>query len=71
METARWRWLYETSSLENSMKLWFGLVGAMMMIAFLASFVVKVKEPAMIAVTLMGVVMMVVDLWHARDETDT
>lgn len=53
------------------MKLWFGLVGAMMMIAFLASFVVKVKEPAMIAVTLMGVVMMVVDLWHARDETDT
>ncbi len=52
------------------MKLLFGLVGAVMMIAFLASFVVKVREPAMIAVVLIGVVMMVVDLWQARNEPD-
>ena len=53
------------------MKLLFGLIGAVLMIAFLASFVIKVQEPAMIAVVLVGVVMMVVDLWQARNEADT
>ncbi|MEO5696791.1 MAG: hypothetical protein ABIQ60_06600 [Burkholderiaceae bacterium] len=53
------------------MKLWFGLLGAAMMLAFLASFVIKVKEPAMMVVVVIGVVMMVVDLWHARNEEDT
>jgi multisubunit Na+/H+ antiporter MnhE subunit len=53
------------------MKLLFGLVGAAMVIAFLASFVVKVREPAMIAVVLIGVAMMLVDLWQARNEPDT
>lgn len=53
------------------MKLWFGLIGAAMMVAFLASFVIKVKEPAMIVVVLIGIVMMVVDLWQARNEEDT
>jgi hypothetical protein len=53
------------------MKLWFGLLGAAMMIAFLASFVIKVQEISMIVVSLIGVVLMVVDLWHARNEADT
>jgi hypothetical protein len=53
------------------MKLWFGLLGAAMMIAFLASFVIKVQEVSMIVVTLIGVVMMVIDLWNARNEADT
>lgn len=53
------------------MKLIFGLIGAALMVAFLASFVIKVKEPAMIVVVLVGVVMMLVDLWQARDEADT
>ena len=53
------------------MKLLFGLIGAALMVAFLASFVIKVKEPAMMIVVLIGIVMMVVDLWHARDEPDT
>lgn len=53
------------------MKLWFGLLGAAMMIAFLAGFVIKVKEPAMIIVVLVGIAMMVVDLWQARNEEDT
>lgn len=52
------------------MKLWFGLLGAAMMIAFLASFVVKVKEPAMVAVAVIGIVMMLIDLWQARNEPD-
>jgi len=53
------------------MKLIFGLIGAALMIAFLGSVIVKVREVALIGVVLVGVVMMVVDLWHARNEADT
>jgi membrane-bound ClpP family serine protease len=53
------------------MKLWYGLFGAALMVIFLASFVIKIKEPAMIAVVLIGVVMMVIDLWHSRNESDS
>lgn len=53
------------------MKLLFGLLGAVLMIAFLASFVIKVKEPAMVVVVLIGLVMMLADLWQARNEPDT
>ena len=53
------------------MKLQFGMIGGLLMIAFLASFVIKVKEPAMIAVVVVGVVMMLVDLWQARNEADS
>ena len=52
------------------MKLIYGLLGAVLVIAFLASFVLKVKEPAMIAVVLLGVAMMLVDVWQARNEPD-
>jgi hypothetical protein len=52
-------------------KLIYGLIGAALTIAFLASFVLKVKEPAMIVVVLIGIVMMLVDLWQARNESDT
>jgi len=53
------------------MKLIFGLLGAAMMLAFLASFVIKVKEPSMMTVVAIGIVMMLVDLWQARNEADT
>jgi hypothetical protein len=53
------------------MKLWYGLFGAALMVTFLASFVIKIKEPAMIVVVLIGVVMMVVDLWQSRNESDS
>jgi hypothetical protein len=53
------------------MKLIFGLMGAVLMLAFLGSVVVKVPEVALIVVMLIGVVLMVVDLWHARNEADT
>lgn len=53
------------------MKLLFGLIGATLVIAFLGSIIVKVKAPAMIVVMLIGVVMMLVDLWQARNEADT
>lgn len=53
------------------MKLLFGLIGAALMIAFLASFVIKIQEVPMIVVVLIGVAMMLVDLWQARNEADT
>jgi len=53
------------------MKLWYGIFGAVVMMAFLASFVIKIKEPAMIVVVLIGVAMMVVDLWQSRNESDS
>ena len=53
------------------MKLLYGLFGALVMMAFLASFVIKIKEPAMIVVVLIGVAMMVVDLWQSRNESDS
>ena len=52
------------------MKLIFGLLGAAMVVAFLAAFVLKVKEPAMTTVAVIGVLMMLVDLWQARNEVD-
>ena len=53
------------------MKLIFGLIGAALMLAFLAGFVIKVREPAMFVVVAIGVVMMLIDLWNARNEADT
>jgi hypothetical protein len=52
-------------------KLIFGLFGALLMVAFLASFIIKVKEISMVAVALFGIAMMLVDLWQARNEPDT
>jgi hypothetical protein len=57
---------------ENSqMKLVFGLFGAILMVAFLASFVIKVKAISMVVVALIGIALMLVDLWQARNEPDT
>jgi hypothetical protein len=53
------------------MKLLFGAIASAMMIAFLASFVIKVQEPMMMAVVLVGVILMLVDAWNARNEADT
>ncbi|HEX9721325.1 MAG TPA: hypothetical protein VGA59_16530 [Ramlibacter sp.] len=53
------------------MKLVFGLLGAILMVAFLTSFVIKVKEISMVVVALIGIALMLVDLWHARNEPDT
>lgn len=52
------------------MKLLYGLIGAALVIAFLGSIIWKVTEISLIVVVLIGVALMVVDLWHARDEAD-
>ena len=53
------------------MKLGFGLLGALLVLGLLGSIVVKVPELALIAVVTVGVVMMLIDLWQARNEPDT
>jgi hypothetical protein len=53
------------------MKLLFGMLGAVLMTVFLGSIVLKVKEPALVAVVLVGLLLMLVDLWQARNEKDT
>ncbi|MEO7392570.1 MAG: hypothetical protein ABIU58_10365 [Ramlibacter sp.] len=52
------------------MKLVFGLLGAALVIAFLGSIVFKVREISLIVVILIGILLMFVDLWHARNEPD-
>jgi hypothetical protein len=52
------------------MKLVYGLIGAGLMTAFLANFVLKIKEPAMMVVVAIGLVMVFVDLWQARNEAN-
>ncbi|MBU6259622.1 MAG: hypothetical protein KGL18_10335 [Burkholderiales bacterium] len=52
------------------MKLWFGLLGAAMMLAFLGAVALKVGEPALWVVVAVGVVLMGIDLWQARAEPD-
>jgi hypothetical protein len=53
------------------MKLLFGALGALMLIAFLSAIIVKVPEVALGVVMAIGVGMAVVDLWQARNEADT
>ncbi len=53
------------------MKLLFGLIGAALVLAFLAGIVLKVQEVALIVVVAVGLVLMAVDLWQARNEADS
>lgn len=55
----------------TTMKLLYGLIGAALVIAFLGSVVWKVREVSLVVVILIGVALMLVDLWHARNEADT
>ena len=53
------------------MKLLFGFIGVALAAAFLSSFAFKVREISMIVVVLIGLAMMAVDAWQARNESDT
>lgn len=53
------------------MKLLFGILGAALVIAFLGSIIWKVREISLVVVVLIGVALMAVDLWQARNEPDT
>ena len=47
-----------------------GIIAATLLIAFLAPPAVKLKEVALIAVMLIGVGMMLVDLWQSLQSKD-
>lgn len=50
------------------MKRLFGLVGAALLLAFLARFMIKIQEVAVIVVMPTGVMVMLVDFWQPHDE---
>jgi len=47
-----------------------GIVAAALLIAFIGPLVVKLKDPALIVVALLGVGMMAVDLWQSLKAKD-
>ena len=52
-------------------KIFAGIVAAALLLIFIGPVVVKLKDVALSCVVLIGVVMMVVDIWHAlRSEED-
>lgn len=48
----------------------FGAIGVVLMTLFLGSIVVKLKEPALIIVVLIGLVLMAIDAWQSVRERD-
>jgi hypothetical protein len=48
-----------------ALKIFSGLVAALLLIFFLAPVVIKLKSVALTAVILIGLVMMLIDLWQS------
>lgn len=51
-------------------RIFAGIIAATLLIAFLAPPALKLKDPALAAVILIGVVMMLVDLWQSLRSGD-
>jgi hypothetical protein len=51
-------------------KILAGIVAMALLIAYVAPPVVRLKDPALIIVVLIGVIMMLVDLWQSLKERD-
>jgi hypothetical protein len=54
----------------NPLKIFAGVVAVILMIGYLAPVVVKLRDPALTIVVLIGVVMMIVDLWQSLQAKD-
>lgn len=52
------------------MKLVSTLIGALLVIAFVAPPALKLKELALVVVILIGLVLMAIDLWQSLHERD-
>jgi hypothetical protein len=48
----------------------FGAIGVALMTVFLGAVAVKLKDPALTIVVLIGLVLMVVDYWQSLREND-
>jgi len=53
-----------------ALKIIAGIIAALLLVAFLAPPVLKLKDEALTAVVLIGVVMMLVDLWQSLKAKD-
>ena len=51
-------------------KIFAGIVAAALLIGFVSPVVVKLKDVALSVVVLIGLTMMVVDIWHALRSKD-
>ncbi|MEO8143323.1 MAG: hypothetical protein ABI654_03840 [Betaproteobacteria bacterium] len=52
-------------------KIFSGVVGAILLVLFIGPVVVKLKDVALTIVALIGIVMMVIDVWQTlRSEDD-
>ena len=54
----------------NPLKIFAGAVAVVLMIAYLAPVVLKLRDPALTIVVLIGLAMMVVDLWQSLKSKD-
>jgi hypothetical protein len=52
------------------MKIVAGIVAVLLVLAYLAPPAVKLKEPALIVVIVLGIVLMLIDLWQSLHERD-
>jgi hypothetical protein len=50
------------------MKVIAGIIAVVLVIAFVAPPAVKLKDPALIAVIVLGIVLMLIDLWQSWHE---
>jgi len=48
-----------------ALKIFAGILAAILLLLFVGPVVVKLKDVALLCVVLIGLVMMVVDIWHA------
>jgi len=54
-----------------AVKLIAGIIAAVLLMAFLGSVILKLREFALGAVMLIGIVMMLVEFWETLQEKDT
>ena len=53
-----------------ALKAVYGLIAAALVITFLSAPAIKLKDPALTAVIIIGVLMMLVDLWQSLQAKD-
>ena len=53
-----------------ALKIFAGVVAVVLMITFVAPVVLKLREPALTIVVLIGIARVLVDLWHSLRKED-
>lgn len=53
-----------------ALKIFAGIVAVTLLLAFLGPVVIKLREPALAIVVLVGIAMMLLDLWESLQSKD-